>query len=85
MEMEVQKIKYVCRLLDGKYVENTSSDIPQESAKYAEMLLHCFFPEKLIRQLSLETSQEKAVLVFRTNTQQIQEFQELLQLHEFSA
>ena len=48
------------------------------------MLLHCFFPEKLVRQLSLETSTEKAVLVFRTNTQQVREFQELLQAHEIS-
>ncbi|HAJ97901.1 MAG TPA: hypothetical protein DCO72_09220 [Ruminococcus sp.] len=81
---EIQKIKYICRLHDGKYVENKNGDISQEFAEYAEMLLHCFFPEKLVRQLSLETSTEKAVLVFRTNTQQVREFQELLQAHEIS-
>ena len=81
---EIQKIKYVCRLRDGNYVEDASGDFPEESARYAEMFMHCFFPEKLIRQLSLETSQEKAVLVFRTDTQQMKEFQELLQLHEIS-
>ena len=84
METEIQKIKYVCRLQDGTYSENSNDAISQDFTKYAEMLLHSFFPEKLVRQLSLETNPEQAVLVFRTDTQQIQEFQELLQLHEFS-
>ena len=84
METEIQKIKYVCRLRDGNYTEDTNSSIPEDAVQYAEMLLHSFFPEKLVRQLSLQTNPEKAVLVFRTNTQQVREFQELLQLHEFS-
>ncbi len=84
METEIQKIKYICRLTDGKYIEKSNSEISKDSAKYAELLLHCFFPEKLIRQLSLETGQEQAVLVFRTDTRQVSEFQELLQSHEFS-
>ena len=83
-DQNIQKIKYICRLQQGKYTEQTSGDISETDIQYAEMLLHSFFPEKLVRQLSLQINPEKAVLVFRTNTQQVREFHELLQLHEFS-
>ena len=79
-----QKIKLICRMKDGKYNCQMPADetaLAVESLETADMFLNYFRPEQMLEQLRAEYG-EDAVLVFRTDEQQMQEFADFLREHD---
>ena len=76
------KLKIICRLQGGQYTEQLVADSP-EGAEDAKALLHAFSPESLTRDLTAACG-DGSVVVFRTDTRQMEEFRALLDAHAVS-
>lgn len=78
------KLKIICRLQEGAYTEQLVTEEPaQAGGDDAKALLHAFAPEKLIRDIT-EACGEGSVVVFRTDSRQMEEFRSLLTEHDVS-
>ena len=84
MTQDADRIKIICKIQeDGAFQEQlllNESDTADEAARQASRLLRLFSPEQLTRQLSAQYG-AGSVLVFRTDTRQMQEFSDLLTAH----
>ncbi|MBR3630312.1 MAG: hypothetical protein IKN55_07570 [Oscillospiraceae bacterium] len=76
------KLKIICRLQEGRYSEQLVAEVP-DGADDAMALLHAFSPESLTRNLT-EACGDGSVVVFRTDTRQMEEFRALLDAHAVS-
>lgn len=87
MEETPEKIKFICRMTGGTYSEEVHTDEQTHSApvtadeQSAQQLLHAFAPDALLREMA-QTGGGDAVLVFRTDSVQMQEFRTLLETGE---
>ena len=84
-EVPSPKIKVICRLQNDAYAEQILVDnqpaVLSAECNAARTLLHTFAPETLTRQLASLCGKD-AVVVFRTNFRQMDEFQTLLSEHD---
>ncbi len=83
MEQEISRIKYICRMKEGRYtrqllVNNAdyTGEMTPELAQ-AEQFLEAFAPQTLTQE-GTEAFGEGFVLVFRTDTSQMQAYAEAL-------
>ena len=76
------KLKIICRMQEGSYTEQLVTESPAQSGGAdAQRLLHAFTPEQLTRDLTAACG-EGSVVVFRTDSRQMEEFRALLAEHD---
>ncbi len=86
MEQEISRIKYICRLRDGQYTEQLLVDNAPYTGTHtpalaqAAQFLAAFAPQRLTQQ-GTDAFGEGFVLVFRTDTSQMQACAQVLAEH----
>ncbi len=73
------KIKIIARMQDGAYAEEIIADDAADSSN-AQRFFHAFHPQDIVKKHTPDYAD--FVLVFRTDTEQMQEFQDYLCEHD---
>ena len=81
-EVAAPKLKIICRVQEGTYTEQLVTEAPvQSGGEDAKELLHTFVPEALTRD-RMDACGENSMVVFRTDSRQMEEFRTLLDEHD---
>ena len=75
------RLKVICRMQGDTYTEKLVAEENAGGGEDAQVLLHAFAPETLTRSLTAACG-EGSVVVFRTDSRQMEEYRALLDAHD---